>query len=712
MKKLLTATMSFLSLVLVAQADVVTQAEIVLPVGTSLENLGVGSALDFGMGDDGRRVECHWCKLANDYSTETKIAQYVGGEAQGNRPKQFEGTAQTKYLSIDGPDKIYRTICANTGAKPFTAVDIEEGLYCDLLVQFCAGDTVDEVENDDKLIVWVEAHEKDGSTSEYVTNLVVRAGYISGNRADPRAYVVTKLGGAAIPAGFDFEGWHRLTVKAIREITTDFTRKAVGFVVFVDGQVASCDDPRGDAGTYIDQLNPVAKKWADQGALFPSLWSARRDEGQALTAVCFCGKGQVDDLSFTASRPSFAADTKALTVIKGDDKVATVSCNGAALAFNKDGVATVQLGTAGETTLVSITATYAKGYARGDWRYNGNVTGMSDFDLVSTGTLIVRSRSAVDVCQIGAEKFGSLDAAFASVPHGSRATVELLEDVSGEAYGAVETETEVTLDLKGHTLTGGDYKYTIGGIAYAAETVIDNFGTLTIVDSVGGGRLKVTDAAYPCIWNAGNSALTVEAGVFDGAIADGVIEARGEKPASIVLAGGSFKSADGAKFYLADCVAPGCSAAYSGGYWVVSGSPSEPIVNKASYQLAAEPVWDIPLSVNGVKTGGLNVICGANGRQYVQFLSLEVTDDEVRAQVRAAAIAPESGEIAIVFRTGFGADSATLRRTGVLVPCAADASGLITDAIVTVPRDAELSGYSQLFAVGLAPVGDDGETEE
>lgn len=69
--------------------------------------------------------------------------------------------------------------------------------------------------------------------------------------------------------------------------------------------------------------------------------------------------------------------------------------------------------------------------------------------------------------------------------------IVLLSDVSGSLPVNVKTafwggpESPVTLDLAGHTITGTD----------ASKPVIENNGDLTIIDSVGGGRITRSVAA-------------------------------------------------------------------------------------------------------------------------------------------------------------------------------------------------------------------------
>ena len=702
MKKPLTAMLSALLLALSAQADVT------FPYGTSFENFTEGQELDLKLGDDGRRENCHWWGI-DRFSTETKIKAYEGDAYPAARPEQFSASGQNLYLSIDGTDKIYRTIDANSGEKPFRAVGIDDGFYCDMLVKFSVGPRVQEDEPDDKLVVWVQQREADGSGAG-ATNLMIEAGYVMENgQTRTNSYAVTALGGVPLPGAFDFSAWHRLTVKAIEEITIDPFNGAAGFVVFIDGQLATCTAPRGDEGSYFDELNPLARKWAEKGGLYPSRLSARRVGSQSLAAVCFVGCGAVDDLSFTRVAPAFAGDTRGLTVIRGDEKVTSVtytvnSGTPASVVFDAEGVANLQLGTA-DSYQVALAANYADGYGRGAWTFDGEPTDEASFRITGSGTVVVRSASVREVCEIGSVRYGSLDAAFAAVPYGGRATIKLLADIGSEAYGAVDMETEITLDLAGHTITGGDFKYAIGGVRYTAGTVIDNFGKLRIVDTSAGrtGRVKVTDPSFPCIWTSGDSALAIEAGTYDGLIEDGCVAAAGERPAAIQLGGGSFKSPDGANFYLADAVVEGCSASYSGGYWVVSGSPAfVPMSMASSAPVPASSVeWDIPASGTA---GGINAFAGANGRPYVQFTALEVAEDTVRARIRAKAIDADGGVFAVVFKTGFAKDAAVIRRNGVLAACAPGANGEVTEAVITIERDAELAKFQQLFAVGLASV--------
>lgn len=109
------------------------------------------------------------------------------------------------------------------------------------------------------------------------------------------------------------------------------------------------------------------------------------------------------------------------------------------------------------------------------------------------------------VAKMGSTKYETLAAAIAAAKKSAK-TITLLDDVNENVTIAVRQQ--ITLDLNGKTLNGGT------GTAVATIT---NHGTLTIKDSVGGGRVMRNDSgivgetSYYVIDNCGGT-LTIESG--------------------------------------------------------------------------------------------------------------------------------------------------------------------------------------------------------
>lgn len=713
MRKGLTTLLSVLFFACLAKAS------ITLPAGTSFENMAESEPIDFSKGDTGSGSAVHWWGIPA-YSTEARAREYSGDDRpSGARPAMFDG-ANNKFLFINGPDKLYRTLVDNPpSTRPFDACPIRTGVYLDTFVKFTATPFIDPTEPDDKIYVWLRAiQSEDGTPGK--PELVVVAGYLfSDNRACPCEYVITHLDGAALDDSFDREAWHRLTVKALAEISDDANAMAPGFVVFIDGKLASTVAPKGEEGSYLDRLNPMAAKWANRNALFPSLWSPKDYGGQDLTAAAFLGRGSIDDISFTAAEPDFVSDMKSLIVRCTDPHVTKITYkvgSGSEQTVTlAGGEKVIELGE-GQSYEVTLAATYETGYERGNWRYNGAVTEESEFTITTFGTVVIASRGNEQRAEIEGSSFVSLDEAFASVEPGETATITLSADIASGAYGEVAEGAVVTLDLAGHTIKGGDFVVTANGFNYVTGAVIDNFGSLTIIDSSAGktGVIEATDTEkYVCVWNAGLAELTVEAGTFKGEIVDGTDHRYLEGPSAIVLAGGKYQPFGADKtttFYLADYLAEGASANYANPYWIVS-MPMTAVLNRVPVAGEGEDEvkgegegevkgegegveWDLP-GVNG----GLQALVDAHGNKMFKFTALNLTPTGATVGITAAKIDADGERFGLICKTSFG----TFETVVLNATLAADPGA--TTGVFTITAD--LSGYTQLFVVGIGPAAEE-----
>ncbi len=119
------------------------------------------------------------------------------------------------------------------------------------------------------------------------------------------------------------------------------------------------------------------------------------------------------------------------------------------------------------------------------------------------------------VAKIGDVKYASLEAAIAAAQPGD--TVELTRDIVPEGALTVPAGKEFTLDLAGYSISQS-VKQT------KAYSMLTNYGDLTIMDSVGGGRLSYTDTGVGgeyvsnTITNAGS--LTVNSGIIENLSSD------------------------------------------------------------------------------------------------------------------------------------------------------------------------------------------------
>ena len=291
--------------------------------GTTFVDLTVGEKLNIDYDDAGLTLgERYWSVDDTSKDLDCVITNGVIQLPSGvERPAQWQNTDDgetSKYLLVEAErdNRLYRNI--NSASDSNVPQPIGEGLYFDSLVQFTATDTLPEVSTGDKLVVWLYGGEADsndvlglGEEGKVSTNLVVTAGYVNGDATTPTNYVVT------LPAGVTVgpNSWHRLTIKAIANITTfgaSVSESAVGgFVIYIDGQAVTSDETKGDF-TNLGGLTTDATNLGNK--LFPSLVEAGA-AAATLTSVAFEGTGAIDDLVFTTTDPfpEAAAETFTLT---------------------------------------------------------------------------------------------------------------------------------------------------------------------------------------------------------------------------------------------------------------------------------------------------------------------------------------------------------------------------------------------------------------
>ncbi len=119
---------------------------------------------------------------------------------------------------------------------------------------------------------------------------------------------------------------------------------------------------------------------------------------------------------------------------------------------------------------------------------NGNTTkeNIEEYVVPTVATII---RNGVEV------KYGSVGAAAADASDGEIVVVQM------DTIESFEVKKNITIDLNGKTITG------------SSDYTIDNYAELTIIDSVGGG--KVSGSSYTIYMNESNDVLNVESGIIE-----------------------------------------------------------------------------------------------------------------------------------------------------------------------------------------------------
>ena len=507
MKKLITAAVAsafaFLAIGAVNAVD--------LPSGTSLEDLTAGEALDTTKDDYGVGSDSTYWYLLGDDNAELLVTNYEASVELPPRPAQFADETNNNFLKIDTNGRLYRSIGVNDQSTDFpNPADIGDGIYLDTLVQFTAAD--DEFKEDalaggDKIAIeYVEREEERNGNDEItvtaMTNFVIRAGYIVNDYSTiPTNYYAT------VPAGFNKEDWHRLTVRAVASIAASGNQKA-GFIVYLDG-VALEYSTDVECGVEFAPANAVAEYYkADCHAIYPS--AVQYGTAQfTLSAVAFKGNGCVDDISFTDQTPGFIGRTVTFDLGTGE-AVTMLTVNGT--DYDVAGVATTNIENLVETFTIAVTP--AENY---------NISVISNFEgctytptTKTSGTVTLTAASATVKVITTRDNFDYTDEngdpqtavtltdAFAKVGAGGIISLKFnynVADWEEEGFaGFITGNDEYVLDLKGHTLNGGD-----DGISASLITV---YGTLTIKDSVGGGEIIYdTQNDFGIVDNYGTSVL-------------------------------------------------------------------------------------------------------------------------------------------------------------------------------------------------------------
>ena len=511
-----------------------------------------------------------WVALPADVEEEHAIKAY--GEGAEAAPSGF-GEVGSQYLYVETATSNLLERYVQPGGA---AASIGDGIYLDTLVKFTPADqpfVESDVADGDKIAISYVGQDPsevgDGETP--ISNIVVRAGYVSGSTIVPTNYVMN------LPdnADFDVNAWHRLTVRSIANVGS--TAAPVGFAIYIDGNpkplTYASDVAAGDSA-YVESLNAAVQTYLYNGtkhALLPSLVANGGTDFDKLTTVGFKGSGCVDNLAFTAN-PGFIEEGTAVE-IAWDEGVATYTVVDSENNTLVDGAVTG--GTAGSTNLLldvditylTVTATYGTGYEADTWTVTG------DGAAISGGTFTVAEGAKLNInsmtpkFDVGGVHYGTFaEALAAAVEAGTAAepaTIQLLADVTEAMTFA---EGYIVLDLNGKTIACGS----------GSRYVLANTGAvLKIIDTATGGIVAAGSSGSILI--RGDAAFTtIEAGKYDGTIAiTGLSEV--DRTDILVVNGGTFYDEDyvddpGNGFYLKDNVPDGVSISEpDNGYFTVGG---------------------------------------------------------------------------------------------------------------------------------------------
>jgi len=472
MKKIL--AMSVAATFALGASSVVNGAELAATTGTSFEDLALG-AFDWSLSDAGVDTGTMYWYTDTAEAVGTITNTYYDGAAGYPEIAPLDPSLNQKCLNLDTDARLYRSIVHNNHDGSFTSVDIGSGLFFDSLVQFTATDTQPTPGTGDKLVVWLYGSDDLNADYGVATNLVVTAGYVSGDSTTATNYVIEGV-------SVEPNSWHRLTIKAIANITeygdVAAEAKVGGFVVYIDGTPVANAAVKGDF-TNLGGLTSAATALGN--TLFPSIVSAG-SAASTLSSVAFEGNGAVDDITFTTTDP-FAVATFDYTVTVEDGDIGVVA------TYAVDGGSALSL-TSGATLAIPVAATTVDFVVTVPDGYNlvGGVKDSASYDSVNDTYDWTLSVAVADLLKDGTDAL----------------TLSVVEDAETTTY--VLTLTQGT----GTTLTA-----TVGGEPVGTGANVEENASVTITaalsDPTAYENLVVTVDGVAVILDNGQYTFTMEA---------------------------------------------------------------------------------------------------------------------------------------------------------------------------------------------------------
>ena len=439
--------------------------------------------------------------------TET-LTVVEGVSDEENRPAPYEDATQTKYLNI-------KTTLGNPVTRNVSVggagTSIGTGFYFDSLVKFTAFDEDPAINlNGGKLAVWIK-EVLDANDNPTATNLVVTAGFLDGQGGA----IVTNYTCAVSGVNLDDGGWHRVTVKAIADITNG--GQVPGFVVYVDKVRATSGAEKGidaaDLSTYAYLLN-------SEGSLFPSAVQSGQDKDK-IAAVAFDGQGDVDDLLFTADAPDFAKDATFFSIYLGEHVTSVQGYDPDGNVFTIGGATNFVYGE--NKTVQILDWTCDTGWMKGSVTNEAGQAVSGSYTITDGGSITVNAKKlgatltdAVTGDPVGAGSYETLAAAKTAINGLASGNVKLtLNDAAATGFELDNAAVSVVLDLAGNNITAaaGD----AAAISLVGGTLLVTNSTVTV-----GEVNKFTidgepPTVIPAVTTAGG-ALTIAGGIYNGAV--------------------------------------------------------------------------------------------------------------------------------------------------------------------------------------------------
>ena len=543
-----------------------------------------------------------WTLTGSDGQTKDTLWAWAGAATD---PATDEAKIESKELVLStGSNVLSRKFAADATA-------IDKGLFVDMVLDYNgeALDAIPTVESGKIAIFALDQSEIEGIPEELKaqTNVYVLANY----GEDGKALYRIKT--------FDFDTPRRVALKAYENVITGDADARAGFLVYMGAETAQLDkltpavatavyafdendqvvwtDVKGEEPNYLGRSDVMSSKWVKGKNLFISL-DADPQTSAKLASVDFVGRAKLASITLTDDSTDWPADDVRMAVELTDAEITDIT--GAEL-MGEELVA--------EDNGVEVTFKAApKGKDNVTVDYTGVISGPAEDGVYTitfneNNTLTVKGWDTA--ATVGTEKFESLfgDNGAIAYVNENGGTLKLAKPVEAKESLAFEGANEIVLDLNGKAITfDGDAEY--------AETISNNGGVLTIIDSDDGGSVAAGTGTYAV--SVGNyGTLTIEDGIFLGGIYnEETLTITGGKfdvaidndaSATIVTTGGAFKD----PVFAQDAI-PGVDyttyEAVAGtedllGYWVV--------------QVAAPKTGFMVILANGTEVGPYDTLAGA-----------------------------------------------------------------------------------------------------
>ena len=414
------------------------------------------------------------------------------------------GDDSNKYIALETDTR--KPLCrainnreASTAA--LTPADIGDGIFLDAKVKFTCAEEAAEIGEGTKLCIWAKQTEAEDAVGvegeegyvpavEAATNLIVTAGGALTAFAD-----VTKTDYELnLPANFDFSAWHRVTVRAIKNVTKLADAAVTGFVVFIDENPVAVQGSAEDYAAQIfngfdeTNLSSEGKKFFDARQLFVSLVKTGASGSTELSYMGFAGSGAADNIAIcdkdgakTICQFAIGQQTFTITIASAITDFSWQANDGVSSgtkATIKDGTITVD-GSATMITFTGLTVSDSTKYS-----VKGATGGTLVVDLTALEAPTIELAVDTIAFIVNNKPFSSFENAFAEALTSGKPMIlnAPFTMAQGQTIGG-DVAQSIVLDLNGETLT-----YDCTNLEEALFTVVAN-GTFQIIDSKGNGKL-------------------------------------------------------------------------------------------------------------------------------------------------------------------------------------------------------------------------------